>query len=121
MFKLGSISVGGIILIIIVLAIQGYYYCQNDNALTQNIKSLDFNKDGTVSRWELKHYLEMLESEKKKKSTTWTNIKKQIIGGMFRGFLMGIILSDLEGGIALGIVLGSINPVLHTAEKTIYN
>ena len=121
MYKLKAISIGGIILIVLVFAIQAYHYCGNDDSLARNLQTLDFNQDGKVSRLELKHYLNLLTIDKNKEIADWNAIKKQILGGIFRGFLIGIVLNDMEGGIALGLVLGAINPVLYTAEKTIYN
>lgn len=121
MFKITEISLRGIMIVVTMLAIMLYIYCESqENIIDRHLSSLDINKDGKVSRWELKQYLAMLKSENEKRTTNWYNIKKQIISGLFRGFLMGIVLSDLEGGIALGLVLGSINPILHTAEKSLY-
>lgn len=121
MFKLNEISIGGVLVVCTILAVLLYIYCgSHENNLDKYLSVLDLNKDGKVSRWELKHYLKLVKAENERRKTDWNSIKKQVVGGLFRGFLMGIILSDLEGGIALGLVLGAINPVLHTAEKSIY-
>ena len=121
MFKLQHISVKGILIVISILVILIYFYnTASGTHVDKRLRMLDQNGDGYVSRQELKNYLTMIRNEGKTRKVDINNIKKQIISGLSRGFLMGLILSDFEGGIALGLVLGAINPLLHTASNSIF-
>ena len=120
MFRISDISIGGAIVIIIVLIILMYIHCEsNTNKFHNVLKQMDSDRNGIITRSELKQYFSMLKYENEKRVIDTNNIKKQVLSGFIRGFLMGIILSDFEGGIALGLVLGTINPVLIITEKSL--
>lgn len=121
MFKAREVSIPGIVVVLCILSILLYLYCtERSTDLSHSIKTLDFDGDGKVSRAELKYYLELLRLEEQRKQTDWNSVKKQILGGIMRGFLMGVILSDLDGGLALAFVLGTVNPLIHTMEKSLF-
>jgi hypothetical protein len=118
MNKIGDLSTGAVILLIVVLVIQIYLYYESDEI--DRLDSLDFNKDGIITRKELKYYLILLENQKKKKSIKLHDIKKNILSGFVRGLLMGLILNNFEGGITLGITLSILNPLISSTEKTLF-
>ena len=65
MFKLNDLSIAGMIILIIILIVQWYYFVQSETSI--DLRDLDYNKDGIVSKGELRYYLEtVLERNKKK-------------------------------------------------------
>jgi hypothetical protein len=116
MFQTGSISVAGMIILILVLFVLIHKY-EDKGTNRPVLADLDYNKDGLVSRGELRHYLSLSMKEKERSTLKASEIKRQAVSGVTRGFLMGFILGDLEGGIALGLVLGALNPVMYAGQS----
>jgi len=119
MNKFKDLSIGGTIILIIILALEIYYYYEGEDEIDR-LKSLDFNKDGKVSRRELKYYLKLVAEKDKRQSLKLKEMGKNAASGFVRGLLMGLVLNTLEGGIVLGIILGIINPILANADKIVY-
>ena len=116
MNKFKDISYAAVVILVIVLLLQIYIYSKdNDDPL----KFLDYNRDGKVTKGELKMYLKHIEEEKKRKKMELSDFKKSTCSGLIRGMLMGLILFDIEGGIVLGITLGVLNPLISSIEKNI--
>ena len=118
MFKLNDLSIAGMIILIIILIVQWYYFVQSETSI--DLRDLDYNKDGIVSRGELRYYLETVLERNKKKVVKKKEIASSIWGGVIRGFLMGLILKDMAGGIALGLALAAINPVIMSTQKMMF-
>jgi hypothetical protein len=118
MFKFNELSTGWIVVLCIVLIVLYYFYSEDsDNRVTFN--ELDINKDGIVSRGELKIYLEKIHAKEKKEKIETQALISNIFGGVIRGFIMGLLLADLEGGFALALVLGIVNPIVANIEKVV--
>lgn len=103
----------GVITILIITIIMMFFYDTGEQTF---LKELDLNKDGIVSRGELSKYLNRISNDNTVKKQTMI---KKIKTGFIRGFLMGVILQDLEGGMVLALILGIINPMLHNIEAKI--
>jgi hypothetical protein len=119
MNKFGDLSIGALIVLFILVILEVYYYIDNTDYSELTLKSLDKNGDGKVSRSELRFYLTEVEKKKRMRVLKTSDIKRSIVGGVARGFLMGLILDSAEGGIVLGLILGIVNPILMGAEKMI--
>lgn len=109
MDKFSDISKSTIIILFIIVLIMFYHYTDS----TDVISELDSNGDGNVSRAELKYYLNNVVGSKCVKKD---ELMRKTKLGLIKGFLMGFILSDFEGGIVLGLVSGVLNPLLHSME-----
>ena len=80
---------------------------------------LDENKDGVVSRAELKKYLEKMAAAGNKKKIKKREFWQNIVSGIIRGLLMGFVLQDIEGGMVLSILYAVMNPIAVGSEKII--
>lgn len=119
MNKFRDISYGAIIFMIIILIIILYFW-YNDKDEDEKLKYLDKNKDGVVTKGELKYYLKWMELKKKKKQIRLRDLSRSVTSGFIRGLLMGLVFSDIEGGLVLGLMLGIINPILSSADKILF-
>lgn len=119
MNKFSDISLVSVIILICILAVEIFFMTDDKEYHYQTIQELDINKDGIISRKELKYYLLKIEEQKNKKQIRSNEIKRSVIGGIARGFLMGLILGSFEGGVVLGLILGIINPILLGVEKSL--
>jgi hypothetical protein len=119
MNKLGDISVGAVILLIGLLIIEVWFMVDDKDYGYITLQELDINKDGIVSRQELKYYLTNMEKAKKRQQIKTKDVLRSVVSGIVRGFMMGLILGTFEGGIILGLTLGIINPILTGFENTV--
>jgi hypothetical protein len=119
MNKFKDLSIGALIVLFVLVIMEVYYYTDNIDYTEVTLKNLDKNSDGKVSRSELKYYLTEVEKRKKLHVIKSGDVKLSIVGGLARGFLMGLILGSVEGGFVLGLILGIVNPILMGAEKMI--
>jgi hypothetical protein len=118
MNKFGDLSIGAVIALFMLVILE-VYYIDNTDYYELTLNNLDKDGDGKVSRSELKYYLTEVEKRKKMRVLKAGDIKLSVIGGLARGFLMGLILDSAEGGIVLGLILGIVNPVMMGVEKMI--
>jgi len=119
MNKLGDLSIGAVVLLVGLLIVEVWFMMDDQDYSNVTLQQLDINKDGVVSRQELKYYLTNVEKAKTKAQIKSKDIRKSIVSGVIRGFMMGLILGSFEGGLVLGLMLGIINPILNGFEKTI--
>lgn len=115
MYKFSDISKGALICLVILLIMEMIWMVDSSNVLD----SLDENKDGVVSRAELKKYLEKMSAENRRKKIKKHEFWQNIISGIIRGILMGFVLQDLEGGMVLSILYAVMNPIATGSEKII--
>lgn len=110
-------------LFVISLVLQYYYFSKRstDKRFIDDIKKIDMNDDGVISRKELKFYLSRMEDEKLDKNMTLKDFGRSITGGVIRGFLMGLLLFDWEGGLTLALILGMINPLILASERMLFD
>lgn len=118
MFKFNELSTGWMVVLCIILIVLYYFYSEDSNEYF-TFKELDVNKDGVVSRGELKQYLEKIYVKEKKEKIETQTLVRNIFSGVIRGFIMGLLLADLEGGFALALVLGIVNPIVANVEKVV--
>jgi hypothetical protein len=119
MNKLHNVSYTVLILLVIGLLLLNQYFkvISPKKNIIDDIHTIDINGDGIVSRKELKYYLSRIEEEKNTNYLTSSDFIKSGVGGLIRGFLMGCILFDIEGGVTLGIMLGVLNPIISGVTK----
>lgn len=113
MNKFTDISLAVFIVFVIVLLAIFYLLTDEENIL----EKADLNSDGYVTADELKQYINSIERLKKDKKLTKIEVFKCVISGFIRGFLMGLIIQDLEGGLALGFTLATVNPIMMGIER----
>lgn len=113
MNKISDLSIGTIILFIFIFM----FLFSSFSSDTDPLDELDADRDGIVTRHELKNYL--IKQKNNETSISAAKIKKQVVGGALRGFFMGLIFMDIEGGITLSIVLGILNPLVSLFENKI--
>jgi F0F1-type ATP synthase assembly protein I len=116
MNKLRDLSKSGTIIIVCLMILLLYYWYDNMDEIDQ-IRKIDADKNGVVTKAELRDYLIWIEKTRRKKRIRLVDIAHSMYSGFIRGLLMGLILRDFEGGITLGLILGIINPVISGAEK----
>lgn len=114
MNKFKDISTGAIIILVILLILEVYYFYEKTTH-EYTLDELDKNKDGVVTKQELKYH--MMNVMGSKKSISKKEILKLAGAGVIRGLMMGFLLADLEGGVVLGITLGILNPLISGAQK----
>jgi hypothetical protein len=114
MHKFRDISKIALGMMVVVLLMQFYVlwvlHRKNQNQL---VAEMDLDRDGVVTRRELKYYLEnSRDSPEVKKS----KIVQGIGSGVLRGALTGVIFQDIEGGLVLALMLAVINPIMGVLE-----
>jgi F0F1-type ATP synthase assembly protein I len=119
MNKLDDISVGAVVILIGLIIIEVWFMIDDKDYEYITLQELDINKDGIVSRKELKYYLTNMEKAKKRQQLKTKDILRSVTSGVVRGFMMGLILGTFEGGVILGLTLGIINPILSGFENTV--
>lgn len=119
MNKLQDVSVGILAFLTIVVAIEFWIATDTDESTTIDQIRM---KDGhvLVTHEDLKQYIERLEKIKASGQITGTEVYRSIFNGVVRGFLMGLVLSNLEGGVVMAMMLGLINPVILYAERSLF-
>jgi len=110
MNKINDLSYG-ILLVLVIFVIVVFFHSVPDEHSV--LDSLDDDKYHIINRSELKYYLSQSIHENCVKRHTLT---KKIKTGLVRGLLMGVILNDLEGGMVLALLMGILNPVMHSLE-----
>jgi len=116
MHKISDLSTAVVIILILIFLTQIWFlldYSDENEALAD----LDHNKDGAVSREELKNYLLHIQQSKEKKTIKIGELLKSMYSGAIRGMLMGFVIADWEGGLTLAIISGILNPVITSTEK----
>lgn len=85
-----------------------YYNLEKENA--------DTNGDGIVDENELSYHIKKELEKRSKQPPRLRGIIKSCVSGLFRGFLMGMLLTGMKGAITSAIVLGTINPIVTGIE-----
>jgi F0F1-type ATP synthase assembly protein I len=116
MNKFTDLSQAAIIILVIVIIIELWFFV-DDTEERRAYENIDANKDGVISRAELKMYLDNITKIRESKKIRTKDIYKNFVSGALRGLVMGFLLSDWEGGVVLGLMMGLLNPVIMTAEK----
>ena len=120
MNTLSDISIGPFMILVFILLFELYYLIEKkDETDIKNFIELDANRDGIVTRKELKRYLTILKDQQKKDTFHHDELVKIVFTGIIRGCLTGIILNNFEGGIALGIMSGILDPIVAGMKKMI--
>jgi len=119
MHKFGDVSIGAMVALVLLLGLEIQYYIDNNNYTHVAINQIDKNGDGIITRKELKQHLLNIEKKRKFNNISSTDIAKSIISGVIRGFIMGLILNSFEGGVVLGLILGTVNPIILGSKSLI--
>lgn len=85
-----------------------YYNLEEEDA--------DLNGDGVLDQSEITYHIKKELDRRSKQPPRLKGVVKSCISGMFRGFLMGMLLNGLEGAITSAVVLGTINPIVTGIE-----
>lgn len=119
MNRLQDLSVGILIFLTVVVALE--FWIATDADEENHIDQVEVHDDQIyVTHEDLRTYIRKLESNKAEDRVTGRDVYKSVFNGVVRGFLMGLVLSNLEGGIVMSLMLGLINPVILYAEKSIF-
>jgi hypothetical protein len=119
MNKLEDLSFGILVFLLIIVAIE--FWIVSDQDLPQTVQRVELIHDSVVvTHKDLRQYISTLERDKATRTINESEVYKSIFNGVVRGFLMGLVLSDLEGGIVMAMMLGLINPVILYAEKNMF-
>ena len=118
MNKFSELSIPSLVLLTIVMIVIYYNHISEDEI--DRISSIDFNNDGMVTKKEMKYYLNLLQQRDKKNKLKRTELIKSSFSGIIRGFIMGFILCDFEGGIVLGLILAVVNPMMTGTENILF-
>lgn len=119
MNKLEDLSFGILVFLLIIVAIE--FWIVSDQDLPQTVQRVELVHDSVVvTHKDLRQYITDIEREKAHRVINEQEIYKSIFNGVTRGFLMGLVLSNFEGGIVMAMMLGLINPVILYAEKNMF-
>jgi hypothetical protein len=118
-FKDVSLIIVGVLFVLLIIEYQTLQ-TRYQNQEKKIFDELDYNQDGIVSKAELKFYLMRLQNSQKDKKIELHDIKKLIFTGALRGFFMGLILQDFEGGLTLAFIFGLLNPLISTTERIVF-
>jgi hypothetical protein len=111
------------VLFLFIILFQYWYYTNSINPKKQfidDIKQIDQNGDGVISRKELKYYLTRLEEHKSSISMTWKDFGLSMCGGFISGCLIGLIQGNIHHGLAMGIMLGLVNPISVSITRRLF-
>jgi hypothetical protein len=107
-----------VVLFIIVLSVFIYHYLKEEDELllldtqSRNKSVADFSDIYSHMK---NHY----GHGKAESSTTFVHMMKHCMLGIFRGFLMGLLIGGFEGAVVTAITLGMINSIMSPIEKHI--
>lgn len=104
----------GVFIVFLMLTfyvIYHYYNLEDDTVV-------DLNNNGIIESEEIKFHIKKELDRRSKQPPRFHGIVKSCISGIFRGFLMGMLLNGWEGAITSAIVLGTINPIVTGIEHT---
>lgn len=119
MNRLQDLSIGIIIFLTIIVAIE--FWIATDADEENHIDEVEINNGHIyITHEDLRSYISDLEKNKATERITGRDVYKSVFNGVVRGFLMGMVLSNLEGGVAMSLMLGLINPVILYAERSIF-
>lgn len=119
MNKLEDLSVGILVFLTVIVALE--FWIVADQDLPQTVQNVQFKHDSVVvTHKDLKQYIRSMEQEKASRTITDVDVYKSVFNGVTRGFLMGLVLSNFEGGVVMALMLGLINPVILYAEKNMF-
>lgn len=101
----------GVFIVFLLLTFYMFFHYYN---LEEN--DADINNDGIIDNEELSYHIKKELDKRSGQPPRFKGIVKSCISGLFRGFLMGMMLTGFEGAITSALVLGTINPIVTGIE-----
>lgn len=94
-----------VVMFLVVIFIFVHYFKKEEEYIE------DLNHDGKIETSEIIQHIKK-ELDKSGQPPKFWMIVKSCLTGLLRGFLMGMLLSGMEGAVVTGISLGIINPIM---------
>ena len=99
-----------LVLFLLAIYIFVHYYQKEEDEIA------DLNNDGVLSPSEISYHIKKDLSNKSSQPPRFWAIVKSCLTGLLRGFLMGLLLSGVEGGVVTALSLGIINPIMTSID-----